>query len=151
MSNFIAPRRRRHIAAAAACAALATPLALTPTAAEAHAQPGLSATVLGVQVSCPFSDRICVAEGRVRVNNRRPLGTGAIVICVGVDVHTPGHRSLSLEPPLPGGQAVIRLRPGRSGIAAYRTVFDAAAGVANHVHVTHVHKHIVHGPSGRQC
>ena len=151
MSTFITSRTRRHIAAAVACAALAAPLALTPTAADAHAQSGLSASILGAQWSCPLSDRICVAEGRVRVNNRRALGTGAIVICVGVDVHTPGHRSLSLEPPLPGGQAVIRLRPGRSGTTTYRTVFDAAAGGRVHVAVTHVHKHIVHGPSGRQC
>ncbi|MFC7724887.1 hypothetical protein ACFQW6_07205 [Nocardioides sp. GCM10028917] len=123
--------------------------ALTQSPAGAHPQRGLAASILTNEVSC-VEDIFCAIEGRVRVWNNRPAGTAPIVICVGVDVHTAEHQSLSFEPPLPGGQAVIRLRPGRNGVADYRTVFDDS-GPAHHVHVTHVHRHVVHGFGGQQC
>jgi len=137
---------------AAACVGLMTSVALAAAPAEAHRQRGLSAIVLSAQETCPdYSDRFCAVEGKVRVVNRRAAGTGAIVICVGIDVHTAAHRSLSVEQRNPDGQAIIRLRPGQSGRAAYRALFDADAGVADHVHITHVHKHVVHGFGGEQC
>jgi hypothetical protein len=120
--------------------------------AAAHNQRRLSATILSNRVLCDeLTYPYCAVEGKVRIRNNNPRGSGRIVICVGIDVHTKGHRSLSVEPPLPQGQATITLRPRKSGVTKYRTVFNASAGAAHHVHVTHVHKHVVHGAAGRQC
>jgi hypothetical protein len=119
--------------------------------AAAHNQRRLSAKIVSAQVACDqLTYPYCSVEGKVRIKNKRAKGTKPIVICVGIDVHTKKHKSLSVEPPLPGGQAVAYVKRGKSKVTTYRTVFDASGGTADHVHVTHVHKHVFH-TGGKQC
>lgn len=124
-------------------------IALTGTA-DAHEASGLDAAIVGsTEVVCDFGPPICRAEGRVRIFNNRRRGSGPIVICVGIKMHTADHRNLSLEPPTASGQAIATVRPGESKLTTYKTVFSMASGTPHHVHVKHTHKHISLG--GQMC
>jgi hypothetical protein len=120
-------------------------------AADAHRHRALSAHLVGTpQIFCPDgpSGRFCSIEGRVRVVNHRAPGSGRILVCVGIDVIDGRGRSLSIEPPSTGGQAVAALGPLRYQVTAYRTTFRRPLQATRPV-ITHVHKHVVHG--GQQC
>ncbi len=121
---------------------LMVPTLLTAPTAEAHEESGLvSRFVGGWQGTCDISPRICRAEGLVRIYSDRRPGSGALAICVGIQMHTANHRNLSLEPRTVHGQAVARVRPGRSKLATYKTVLDNSRGTPDHVHVVHTHAH----------
>lgn len=120
------------------------------TPSYAHEEPGLDAGILGTtHVFCDFGGPICRAEGHARISNNRPRGSGKVAICVGIEMHPSSHRNLSLEPLTVSGQAVALVGPGRSKTTTFKTVFNEASGLADHVHVVHAHKHAVHG--GRMC
>jgi hypothetical protein len=120
------------------------------TPAHSHEERGLDAGIVGTTtVFCDFGGPICRAEGRVRATNDRARGTGPVVFCIGIEMHTAAHRNLSLEPPTVAGQAVTTVRPGRSRTTSFKTVYDESAGRIDHVHVVHTHRHVVQG--GRTC
>ncbi len=144
-------RRRRFYRPLTAGLLVALLPLLGASPASAHRQRHLAATILSVEAVCdeelyPY----CRAEGLVKITNGRSKRTRKIAICVGIEVHTEDEQNLSYEPPTPHGQAIAVVRPGRSETVSYRAGFNAEAGVADHVHVMHVHKSVVHD-GGEQC
>jgi hypothetical protein len=120
-----------------------------PTA-DAHMAHRLRGHVLSAFLEdCSLTFPFCAVHGKVVVRNNRPLGTGPVRVCVGVDVFTASGVDLSVEPPSPGGQAVARVRPQHAVTTTYRSVFNASAGVADRARVVHVHRHVAEG--GTQC
>jgi hypothetical protein len=121
----------------------------TPT--QAHSQTRLSAKILGVHVSCFESGRICVAEGRVRVFNRRAPGTQCNRhLCRNRRSHSGPPKHLA-RTPVARGLGGYQASPRDVSREHLQDGVHRAAGKAHHVHVTHVHKHIVHGFGGAQC
>ena len=126
-------------------------VALSAQPASAHRHKSLSAKVLTAEAFCEeLTYPYCSVGGKVKVKNKRAKGTQKLLICLGINVHTADHRSLSVEPLLPDGQAMAQVKPKTSKTITYRTVYDDASGEADHVHVVHVHKHVYHN-GGKQC